>query len=144
MTFSPCLVRVLLDSNVWLAILTTDGFCRRAWRATRRACSFTASRDILEEVEEKLRAKFGFSPRHARLMTFFVQRQTESVQVVSQTNICRDADDNAILAASFDGGCSYLVTGDADLLILRRFEKVSIVNPRQFLAVHLGGIILGP
>ena len=131
-------MRVLLDSNVWLAILTADGFCRRAWRVTRRKCKFTASRDILEEVEEKLRAKFGFSPRHARLMTFFVQRQTETVQVVSQTNLCRDADDNAILAASLDGGCSYLVTGDADLLILKRVETVRIVNPRQFLELMKG------
>jgi putative PIN family toxin of toxin-antitoxin system len=126
-------VRVLLDSNVWLGILTTDGFCRRVWRAARRTCKFSASRDILEEIEEKLRTKFGFSPRHARLMTFFVERQTEAVPVVSMINICRDADDNRILAASLDSGCSHLVTGDSDLLILQKFEHVSIVTPREFL-----------
>jgi putative PIN family toxin of toxin-antitoxin system len=113
--------------------LTTDGFCRHVWRATRRKCKFAASRDVLEEVEEKLRLKFGFSRRHARLMTFFVERQTEAVRVVSTINICRDADDNRILAAALDSGCSHLVTGDADLLSLKRFETVSIVTPRQFL-----------
>ena len=126
-------MRVLLDSNVWLAILTTDGFCRRVWRATRRTCKFAASRDVFEEVEEKLRLKFGFSHRHARLMALFVQRQTEAVPVVSLINICRDADDNRILAAALDSHCSHLVTGDADLLSLKRFETVSIVTPRQFL-----------
>jgi putative PIN family toxin of toxin-antitoxin system len=103
------------------------------WRATRRTCKFAASRDVLEEVEEKLRLKFGFSHRHARLMTFFVERQTEALRVVSIINICRDADDNRILAAAFDSGCSHLVTGDADLLSLKRFETVNIVTPRQFL-----------
>jgi putative PIN family toxin of toxin-antitoxin system len=106
-------VRVLLDSNVWLAILTTDGFCRRVWRATRRVCKFVVSRDILEEIEEKRRLKFGVSYRHARLMTLFVSRQTEAAQVVTIIKICRDADDNRILAAALDSGCSHRVTGTA-------------------------------
>ena len=126
-------MRVLLDSNVWLAIMTTDGLCRQVWRAARRTCKFFASPDILEEVEEKLRKKFGFSHRHARLITFFVERQTEAVQVVSTISICRDVDDNRILAASLDSSCSHLVTGDSDLLVLKKFETVSIVTPRQFL-----------
>jgi hypothetical protein len=126
-------VRVLLDSNVWLAILTTDGFCRRVWRTARRSCKFVASQEILDEIAEKLRVKLGFAPRHARLMTFFVERQIESVWVVSVINICRDADDNRILAAALDSDCSHLVTGDADLLVLKKFETVSILSPREFL-----------
>ena len=126
-------MRVLLDSNVWLAILTTDGFCRRVWRTARRQCQIAASQEILDEIAVKLRVKFGFAPRHARLMTFFVERQIEPVRVVSVINICRDADDNRILAAALDSDCSHLVTGDADLLVLKKFETVSIVSPREFL-----------
>jgi hypothetical protein len=102
------------------------------WRATRRACVFVASQEVLLEVQEKLGAEFGFSPRHARLMTSFVRRQTELVWAGSTVSICRDAEDNAILAAAFDAGCSHLVTGDSDLLVLKQFETVAIVTPRQF------------
>jgi uncharacterized protein len=126
-------VRVLLDSNVWLAILTTDGACRRLWRITRNSCDFFASRDILNEISEKLRAKFGFSPRHARLLVSFVKQQTSPARVVSRVDICRDPDDNCILAAALDAGCSHLVTGDLDLLVLKKFETVNIVTPREFL-----------
>ena len=126
-------MRVLLDSNVWLAILTTDGFCRGVWRTARRAHRFIASLDVLDEIEEKLREKFGFSPRHARLMAFFVEQQTEAVRVVSSIHLCRDADDNRILAAALDSGCSHLVTGDADLLVLKTFEGIRIVTPREFM-----------
>ncbi len=126
-------MRAVLDSNVWLAILTTDGFCRRLWRAARGKCRFIASQDILDEVSEKLRAKFGFSSRHARLLTFFVERQTEFIEVTSKISICRDADDNRILAAALDSRCSYLVTGDSDLLVLKKFEGIGIVTPREFL-----------
>jgi putative PIN family toxin of toxin-antitoxin system len=128
-------VRVLLDSNVWLAILTTDGFCRRVWRAARRTSKFVASQDILDEIAEKLDAKFGFSSRHACLMTLFVERQTEAARVASTISICRDADDNRILAAALDSGCSHLVTGDSDLLVLKQFEGVRIVTPRGFLEI---------
>ncbi len=76
-------MRVLLDSNVWLAILTTDGFCRRVWRHARHACQFYGSEDIVSEIQEKLRAKFGFSRRHTHLMTLFVAQQMELVEVTS-------------------------------------------------------------
>lgn len=131
-------MRIILDSNVWLAILTTDGFCRRAWKKTRRAHVVCASPDILEEIEDKLRHKFGFSARHARLLTLFVERHSQPVKPTTTVNACRDADDNRILAAAVDGECSHLVTGDKDLLTLKHFQDVAIVNPREFdeLAPH--------
>lgn len=125
-------MRVLLDSNVWLAILTTDGFCRRVWRHARRACQFYGSEDIVSEIEEKLRAKFGFSRRHTHLMTLFVARQMELVEVTSVVTVCTDLDDDRILAAALDADCSLLVTGDADLLALKKFQGIDIVTPRQF------------
>ena len=126
-------MRVLLDSNVWLAILTTDGFCRGVWRKARHSCNFFVSRDILNEISEKLLKKFGFSPRHARLMVSFVKQQTNPARVNSTVSVCRDADDNRILAAALDADCSHLVTGDSDLLILKKFETVTLVRPREFL-----------
>jgi putative PIN family toxin of toxin-antitoxin system len=125
-------VRVLLDTNVWLSILTTDGFCRRLWRHARRAYQFYGSDDIVSEIQEKLRAKFGFSPRHADLMTLFVSQQMELVEVRSTVKASADPDDNHILAAALDANCSLLVTGDADLLALKKFQGIDIVTPREF------------
>jgi predicted nucleic acid-binding protein len=60
------------------------------WRKARRAYTLYASQDVLGEVEEKLRTKFGFADRRARLMTLFVERQTEIVRVTSAITICQD------------------------------------------------------
>jgi putative PIN family toxin of toxin-antitoxin system len=129
-------VRVLLDSNVWLAILTTDGACRRMWRQTRTACVICASQDVLDEIAEKLLIKFGFSARHARLLTAFVRRQTVVASSVERSpNVCRDPDDDRILGAAVNAGCAYLVTGDRHLLELKQFAGVVIVSPREFLEV---------
>ena len=105
-------MRVLLDSNVWLAILTTDGFCRRLWRHARHACQFYGSEDIVFEIQDKLHAKFGFSRRHTNLMTLFAAQQMELVKVTSVVKACADPDDDRILAAALDADCSLLVTGD--------------------------------
>lgn len=91
------------------------------------------SPDILGEIEEKLRLKFGFSPRHAHLLAAFVRRQTRPVTVTGlPPKVCRDPDDDYILAAAVNAGCDYLVTGDKDLLALKKFEGMSIVTPREF------------
>ncbi len=126
-------MRVLLDSNVWLAILTADGQCRRIWRQARGVSQVFASPDILGEIEGKLRLKFGFHPRHAHLLATFVRRQTTSVTVKGlPPKVCRDPDDDYILAAAVKANCAYLVTGDKDLLALENFEGVGIVTPREF------------
>jgi putative PIN family toxin of toxin-antitoxin system len=129
-------VRVLLDTNVWLAILTTDGQCRRMWRSARNSSQIYASPDVLGEIEEKLRLKFGFHPRHAHLLAAFVRRQTKPVSVAGvPPKICRDADDDFILAAAIKADCDYLVTGDKDLLVLKKISGLNIASPREFAEV---------
>ena len=51
---------------------------------------------------------------------------------------CRDAKDDKFLACAVEGEAHYLVSSDRDLLDMRRFRGVAIVNPGQFLlAVEL-------
>ena len=103
------------------------------WRQARDVSQVFTSPDILGEIEEKLRLKFGFHPRHAHLLATFVRRQTTSVAVKgSPPKVCRDPDDDFILAATVNAGCDYLVTGDKDLLELKNCERVKIVTPREF------------
>ncbi len=132
-------MRILLDTNVWLAILTTDGRCRREWRAARGGCQVFASAQVLDELEAKLRLKFGFSSRHAHLLTLFVRRQTTPAEPSQPLpTVCRDAADNGILAAALAGRCELLVTGDQDLLVLQEFQGMRIVTPAEFAKTVIG------
>ena len=45
---------------------------------------------------------------------------------------CRDAGDAHILGLAEAGKADYIVTGDDDLLVLKRFARCRIVTPRQF------------
>jgi len=46
--------------------------------------------------------------------------------------VCRDKDDDWVLATALAGGAEILVSGDKDLLVLKEFQGVKILSPRQF------------
>lgn len=50
--------------------------------------------------------------------------------------VCRDPEDDMLIEAALAGGAEYVVTGDEDLLTLKRFETVRFVTPRLFLAAY--------
>lgn len=46
--------------------------------------------------------------------------------------VCRDEDDDNILALAVTGNCALIITGDKDLLVLKQFDKVEILSPGEF------------
>ena len=47
-------------------------------------------------------------------------------------SICRDPDDDHVIAAALVAHVDFIVTGDKDLLALARHEGVSIITARAF------------
>ena len=60
---------------------------------------------------------------------------TDLIQVKSVVNVCRDPKDNFLLALAKDGKADYLLTGDKDLLDLRKFGKTKIITITDFIKV---------
>jgi predicted nucleic acid-binding protein len=46
--------------------------------------------------------------------------------------VCRDADDDWILAAALEAKADIIVTGDNDLLVLQSFQNIGIIKPNEF------------
>jgi len=55
-----------------------------------------------------------------------------------ESQVCRDPDDDNILAAALGGNCDCIITGDKDLLTLKSFAGITIVDPAE--AVTLLGL----
>jgi predicted nucleic acid-binding protein len=49
--------------------------------------------------------------------------------------ICRDPADDKFVVAALEGKADYIVTGDADLLNLAKYQDSEIVMPRRFLQI---------
>jgi predicted nucleic acid-binding protein len=48
--------------------------------------------------------------------------------------VSRDVDDDLVLATAVAAAATLIVTGDQDLLVLRRYNGIDIVTPRDFLS----------
>jgi uncharacterized protein len=61
---------------------------------------------------------------------------SQSVEITSSiVSVVRDVKDNMILATAVAGNADYIVTGDKDLLVLRAYEHISILDVNTFLEI---------
>ena len=66
-------------------------------------------------------------------MALIVEATKDNVQPTEPlSGVCRDKDDDIVLACALEAAVDYLVTGDKDLLILKKFRGIRIVTPRDF------------
>jgi putative PIN family toxin of toxin-antitoxin system len=86
---------------------------------------------------EKLAVRFGITAEIRDTLLTFIDSKAAFVAPVSPLDITvRDPKDGIVLATALGGRADYLVTGDADLLVLRddpRVGTLRIVTVREFL-----------
>lgn len=128
-------IRVILDTNLWISFLISKRLRVINNLFNREAITLIFSRELLDEfIEVAQRPKFKkyFSITDLeRLLTLF-DTYGELVTVISTVDICRDEKDNFLLALAKDSRTNYLITGDEDLLIIKKFEDTEIVSYTQF------------
>ena len=57
----------------------------------------------------------------------------EIINVKNEVSLCRDPKDNFLLSLSKDGRADFLITGDNDLLTLKKFDKTKIIKISDYL-----------
>lgn len=128
-------MKVALDTNVLLSAVFTRGVCEALLDVLIESDVWTVvlSEHILDEFREHAGAKFGAPAREVERAVAFVRRHARIVEPVSlPIDACRDPDDLPVLGTAIAGGVDALVTGDADLLDLKRIGAVAIMSPRVF------------
>jgi putative PIN family toxin of toxin-antitoxin system len=126
-------MRVLLDTNVLIAAFIARGTCSEVLEHCVRNHSLVSSKLLFRELEEKLAGKFGFTRQETREVTALLRGKMEMVEPVPLDQpVCRDQDDDVVLATALAGACDCIVTGDKDLLVLERFQQIPILAPADF------------
>ena len=62
----------------------------------------------------------------------------EIIPVKIRVAVCRDPDDDKFISCAIDGQCYYVVSGDKDLLTLKKYRHVKIVTVSEFLELLQG------
>jgi putative PIN family toxin of toxin-antitoxin system len=90
---------------------------------------------ILDEVREKLVEKFKYTSEIADASVKLLGSQMEIVSPIPlDKSVCRDEDDDNILAVAVVGNCECIITGDKDLLVLNQYQDIEILSPSDFQA----------
>ena len=135
-------MRIVPDTNILVsAEISERGAVNQLLRILIAAHYIVLSDAILDELARILSARFGYSNEAA---SGVIARLTAAAEIVEpttfDTQICRDPDDDAILATAVAGNADCIVTGDRDLLVLEQFEGVDIIPPSDFALYEARGI----
>ena len=131
-------MRVVFDTNVLVAAFLTEGVCSKLLvRARKKECDLILSEAIVEEFERVLVKKFSLSRTDLSDVRILLGETTEEIlrHVAAIEPLCRDPDDDKILACAHEAKAGYIVTGDQDLLVIEQYEGTRIVTPRDFEAL---------
>jgi len=127
-------MRVVLDTNVLVAAFVARGVCSDVFERVIEGHELVLSIHALNELERVMRDKLGFDGTRVDRAVALLHRVGRIVEPGPlQAPICRDKDDDAVLALALSSGATCLVTGDDDLLVLKAFEGLPIITPRAFL-----------
>lgn len=129
--------RVVLDTNLLVSYLLTAGTTLSqiidAWEAERVVV--LTSPPVLDELIEvldrpRLRQNLSSDPRV--LVELLLTEAVLTPGQLTVSGVCRDPKDDKFLACALEGGANYIVTGDADLLVLQTYHGARIVRPAEF------------
>jgi len=127
-------VKVVLDTNVLIAAFIAHGLCADLLEHGVQTHELVTSDFIINEFVEKLTGKFKFSVEEAEAAAGLLLAKMTIVKPVEfPSPVCRDRDDDKVLGTALAGNCACIITGDKDLLVLKRFNGIDIVSPSDFL-----------
>lgn len=128
-------MKAVFDTNVLIAAFLTEGICAKLLiRARKRDFDLILCDAILQEFERVLKKKFATSPSEISEVLAILSEAAWDIRrrIDAIAPVCRDPDDDLILACARESVADYIVTGDEDLLVLKNYQGTSIISPREF------------
>lgn len=128
-------VRAVVDTNVVMNAIFFGGMPLKIVRAAfTKKVELVASKAVLSEYREVAeRLHHQFPNVDYRRPLAILESKLPMVRPVSigQT-VCRDPDNDAILACALGGNAKVICGGDGDLLSLDGFRGLEIMRPSEF------------
>ena len=135
------MIRVVFDTNVIVsAMLFTSSLPQEAISIALNRGIILFSEALSDELNTILhqdRFDRYLSRRQRERFLELLVRESEFVEITESVQVCRDPKDDRILELAVNGGAAYIVTGDADLLVLHPFRGIEIMRPTDFLAMPI-------
>jgi putative PIN family toxin of toxin-antitoxin system len=128
--------KVILDTNLWISFLITRRYSPLDDLLFNGKIKLVFSKELIEEFltvakRPKFEKYFADNDIHDLLQLF--DSFGELFDVSSEISECRDPKDNFLLNLAVDSKADFLITGDDDLLTIKKINKTRILNWTEFL-----------
>ena len=127
-----------MDSNIFVSSFYWSGNPRKIFdRVTNGFDELYITEEIIKEIITVMsREKFDTGIKEINEYTNIIE--SYSIKIFSKNipnDISRDKKDNKILQCGVDGNVEFIITGDNDLLVLRDYNGIKILKPREYLEI---------
>jgi putative PIN family toxin of toxin-antitoxin system len=127
--------RVIIDTNCWISFLIGKRLAILVDLIVNESIDLIVCDDLLEEIiDVTRRPKFTkhFSESDVAKLIKFILSKSERYELEYKVHLCRDVADDYLLDLATISNADYLLTGDADLLVLRAIGKCKIIDIKTF------------
>ena len=128
--------RIIIDTNLWISYLLTK-YPKLDRLIADNLTTLLFSEDLITEfIEVARRPKFKkyFNKRDLEDLLLTISTKAIFIEVLTRVDFSPDPKDNFLLALAKDGNATHLITGDKELLSLKKFGKTRIVTIGNYIA----------
>lgn len=126
-------MKVLFDANVIISGFATRGYSFDVIKDAVYKHEVYYTEHLLKETQRVLSIKFPLSDKVIHFAIFVIKKYfTKAKTAGTVEKICRDPDDNQILADALMNKIEIIITGDKDLLVLKTHKGIRIITPKEY------------
>ena len=137
------MIKAVVDTNIlvsgFISPFSYPKEIEKRWR--KGEFILVTSREIIEEVSRVLylpRIKVKYRITESDIQAFILTLLNKSEYIVGRLtlkNVAPDPGDDKIISCAVEGYADFIVTGDKDLLQLRKYQDIKIINAEAFVRV---------
>ncbi len=124
---------IVLDTNVIIAAFATEGLCHSLFELCIDQHEIYICDYLLLELTEKFEKKLKLSRKvNNDIMNYLTEVATLQNPPTLSHQVCRDKNDDIILSLAETVKAQFLISGDNDLLEIKKYKNTRIITPREF------------
>jgi len=127
---------IVIDSNVLFSAFLAKGICSEILEIVLSKHELVLSENILSEIENNLINKINLPKDIVKEYINLLKLRSEIVLPAPiAAEVCRDKNDLVIIGAAVKGKAEIIITGDKDLLVIKKYKDILIISPKESLGL---------
>lgn len=128
------MIKIFLDTNIFISGFFFDGNERKIVEHRSKNVKYYTSEQVTDEIQSVLLNKFNVDKNTIKYYVAKIILEFALIKPKYHLNIMvRDEKDTNILKSALAGNCTYLITGDKDLLTIKHVENTKIITSKQLI-----------